>query len=251
MRIDYSAAGQVSQLKNLWLRAFGDGEEFLNSFFETAYAPERCRCITIEDRVAAMLFWFDTECAGQRFAYLYAVSTDPDFQNRGLCRKLMADTEALLKEQGYHGVLLYPASEGLSRMYGKMGYERCTAVREFTCEAGEPTPLRKISSAEYASLRRQLLPEGGVIQEGAMLDFLADQADFYAGNGWVAAVSLYDGNLHCQELLGSCAAAPGIVAALGKTEGFFRTTGDEKPFAMMRKLDARCGTPAYFGLPLD
>ena len=251
MRIDYSAAGQVSQLKNLWLRAFGDGEEFLNSFFETAYAPERCRCITIEDRVAAMLFWFDTECAGQRFAYLYAVSTDPDFQNRGLCRKLMADTEALLKEQGYHGVLLYPASEGLSRMYGKMGYGRCTAVREFTCEAGDPIPMRQLSPVEYARLRRRLLPDGGVIQEGAMLDFLATQADFYAGDGWVAAVSIYEGKLHCQELLGNCGAAPGIVAALGKSDGFFRTAGSGKPFAMVKKLDEGCKIPAYFGLPLD
>ena len=55
MTIDYPSAGQVPQLKALWKRAFGDGDEFLTPFFEIAYAPDRCRCATIEGNVAAML----------------------------------------------------------------------------------------------------------------------------------------------------------------------------------------------------
>lgn len=251
MTIDYPAAGQVPQLRSLWKKAFGDTDEFLDPFFETAYAPGRCRCITMDGNVVAMLFWFETFCEEARFAYVYAVSTDPDYQNRGLCRALMADTEKILKSEGYHGILLYPASEGLSRMYAKMGYERCTAVTEFTCDAGEAVPLREISQAEYARLRREFLPAGGVIQEGAMLDFLATQAAFYAGENWLAAVTPGGTHLHCQELLGDSSAASGIVGALGKKDGFFRTFGGEKPFAMLRKLVEFCQMPVYFGLPLD
>lgn len=251
MTIDYPVSGQVPQLKGLWKKAFGDGDEFLDLFFGIAYAPERCRCITMDGKVAAMLFWFETEYGGQRFAYVYAVSTDPDYQNRGLCRALMADAEQILKNEGYDGILLYPASEGLSRMYAKMGYERCTAVREFTCEAGEPVSMRRISQAEYARLRRQYLPEGGTVQEGVMLDFVAALADFCAGENFVAAVSCEDGHLHCQELLGDVSAAPGIVGALGKTDGFFRTFGAEKPFVMGHRLTQYCKMPDYFGLPLD
>lgn len=251
MTIDYPASGQVPQLKALWKKAFGDTDEFLDLFFEIAYAPERCRCVMLDGQVAAMLFWFETLWENQRFAYVYAVSTDPDYQNRGLCRALMADAESILKSEGYDGILLYPASDGLSRMYAKMGYERCTSVREFTCKAGTPVPLRRIDQAEYARLRRRYLPEGGVIQEGVMLDFVATLAEFYTGENWVAAVSPEGEHLHCQELLGETAAAPGILGALGKTDGFFRTFGDEKPFAMGRKLTQFCKMPDYFGLPLD
>lgn len=252
MTIDYPAAGQVPQLKNLWKAAFGDPDEFIDPFFEIAYAPDRCRCITIDGQTAAMLYWFETTCDEQRFAYIYAVATDPGFRNRGLCRILMEDAASVLKSEGYDGILLYPASEGLVQMYAKMGFAHCTAVGEFECEAApEPAALRKIGKAEYARLRRELLPEGGAVQEGAVLDFLAGQAEFCAGENWVAVVSVYDGKLHCHELLGDVEAAPGILKALGQKDGFFRTFGGRKPFAMGRALGESCKFPVYFGLPLD
>lgn len=251
MTIDYPTSEQIPGLKALWKAAFGDTDAFLADFFDIAYDPRRCRCAVAEGRVAAMLYWFETEYAQQRLAYVYAVATDPAFRGRGLCRALMDDTARLLARLGFDGILLYPATEGLVRMYRKMGYERCTTVREFTCGAGREISLRPIEKAEYARLRRQYLPEGGAVQEGALLDFLASQADFFAGSDWVAAVSEYDGRLHCQELLGNLTAAPGIVAALGKKSGFFRTFGTEKPFAMGRELRKSCVMPRYFGLPLD
>ena len=251
MTVDYPAPGQIPQLRALWEKAFGDSGEFLDLFFERAYAPERCRCITLDGKVAAMLFWFETFCEDQRFAYVYAVSTDPDYRNRGLCRMLMDDVREILTREGYDGILLYPASPALSEMYARMGYRRCTAVREFTCGAGAPAALRPVSRGEYARLRRKMLPEGGVIQEGAMLDFLGELAEFYAGADWVAAVTPEEDHLHVQELLGSCEAAPGIVGALGKKDGIFRTPGSEKPFAMGCPLSDSCKMPVYFGLPLD
>lgn len=252
MNIDYPRPEQIPQLRSLWKAAFGDGDEFLDPFFEIAYAPGRCRCVTVNGKLAAALYWFETTCEGQRFAYVYAVATDPDFRGRGLCAALMADTARLLQEQGYDGILLYPASDGLARMYGKMGYERCTTVSEFTCEAAvEALPLRRIDKKEYAQLRRLLLPRGGVVQEGPMLAFLATQASFYAGEDFVAAVSEGDEGLHCHELLGNLSAAPGILRALGQKSGFFRTCGGEKLFAMARSLRKNCRKPAYFGLPLD
>lgn len=252
MTIDYPVSGQIPQLRSLWQKAFGDTDEFLDPFFEIAYAPERCRCVTLEGNLAAALYWFETSCDDQRFAYVYAVATDPDYQHKGLCRALMEDTAQILKSQGYDGILLYPASEGLSRMYAKMGYQRCTAVTEFQSEAGaEAAAMRRIDTAEYARLRRAYLPAGGVVQEGTMLDFIATQADFWAGENWLAAISDYDGNFHCSELLGDASAAPGILKAMGKTAGFFRTFGGDKPFVMVRSLGENCKNPAYFGLPID
>ena len=105
-------------------------------FFASGYSPRRCRCAAENGNVAAALYWFDAEFRGQKFAYLYAVATHPDFRNRGLCRTLMADTAACLTERGYDGALLMPQDSGLREMYGRMGFRDCCTVSEFACDAG-------------------------------------------------------------------------------------------------------------------
>lgn len=252
MNIDYPAREQIPALKVLWKEAFGDGDDFLTPFFEIAYGPDRCRCITEDGQVAAALYWFECFRDDQRLAYVYAVATHPDFRGRGLCAALMQDTASLLKAQGYDGILLYPASEALSRMYEKMGYHHCTHVREFDCTAsGSPAIMREIGKTEYARLRRRRLPPGGVIQEGALLDFLSGLVRFYAGEDWVAAISLEESSLRCHELLGNAAIAPGILCSMGVQNGSFRAPGSEKPFAMALGLTKKYTDPGYFGLPLD
>ena len=242
---------KTDPLRSLWQLAFGDSEEFIGSFFDTAYAPERCRVIARSDRVAAALYWLDAEHAGQKFAYIYAVATHPDFRNQGLCRQLMEETHAVLTGQGYSGALLMPAEEGLRQMYGKMGYRECCNVSEFSCKAGAPVPARSVEKDEYARLRRDFLPDGGVIQEGENLDYLATYANFYAGSDFLLAAAPQNGRLHGIELLGNRKAAPGILAALGYGEGTFRTPGEDIPFAMFRPLKENVKSPRYFGLAFD
>lgn len=252
MTIDYPASAQLPRLRELWKAAFGDEDEFLDAFYSLAYSPGRCRCLMVDGQIAAALYWFEVTFTGARFAYIYGVATDPVFRGRGLCRALMEDVREILKNQGFDGILLYPASEGLSRMYAKMGYTRCTTVSEFTCEAAEEAvPLRLVEKDEYAALRRGLLPAGGVIQEKEDLDLLASQAAFFAGDNILAAVTVADGKLHCHELLGNLTAAPKILRSLGYETGFFRTPGAENPFAMVLPLAENCPKPSYFGLSLD
>ena len=252
MTIDYPTQAQIPALKNLWTLAFGDGEEFLTPFFETAWAPDRCRCVEAEGQTVAALYWFESFFGSRRLAYVYAVATHPDWRGRGLCAALMEDTAEVLKSQGYDGILLCPASEGLFRMYGKMGYHPCTAIQEWECSAaGKPVPMVKIDKAEFARLRRQLMPPGGVIQEGPLLDLLAEFAAFYAGDGWAAAISMEDGRLRCHELLGDFTVAPQILCALGVQTGSFRAPGSEKPFTMALGFTEKYADPGYFGLPMD
>ena len=252
MVIDRPAPGMEAQLLPLWNRIFGEHEGFWKMFLETAWSPERCRCIMADGTITAALCWFDTFCGGQKWAYLYAVMTHPEHRGRGLCRRLLADTEAHLTALGYDGVLLVPAEEGLRTMYRKLGYADCTRVTEFSCAAGEETAsLRTVSTEEYAALRRQYLPHGGVIQEGENLTFLAAQAELLAGAGVLLAAWREGDALHCMELLGDKSNAPGIVKALGCKEGHFRTPGKDNPFAMGKKLQKKATFPIYFGFAFD
>ena len=107
---------QIPQLRELWQRAFGDTDDFLDDFFSTAFAPHRSRCITVDGDLAAVLYWFDCTLEQKKLAYLYAVATDPAHRGKGLCRALMADTAETLKATGYAGMVLVPQKPSLIAM---------------------------------------------------------------------------------------------------------------------------------------
>ena len=242
----------TAALHLLWQRAFGDTDAFIQDFFRLGFQKDRCLCAYEEQQLTAALYWFDCQCGNQRFAYLYAVATDPAFQGQGICRSLMEHTHRHLHELGYAGTILVPGSPELFAMYGKFGYRSFGGICKSTCTAAATAaPIREIDSVEYARLRRQLLPECGVVQEGASLAFLRSQADFYAGNGWVCCAARSEDTLVIPELLGNASVAPGIVKALGCNQGHFRTPGSQAPFAMYLPLAENCIAPAYFGLAFD
>lgn len=252
MNIIAPAEAMVPGLRRLWKAAFGDTDEFLDDFFAFAFAPERCRCVEEDGQIAAALYWFDCALEEAKLAYVYAVATDPDCRGRGLCRMLMEDTARHLRQQGYQGIVLVPQEPGLIRMYGSMGYTPCGSVTEFHVMAADaPIPLRRIGPTRYSRLRRELLPPGGVRQEGENVLFLKSQTSLCAGEGWLAACTEVDGMLWCPELLGDVSVAPGLVKALGYREGSFRVPGSGRPFAMFRPLHEDCPRPGYFGLAFD
>lgn len=239
----------ITDLKKLWKQAFGDTDTFIDTFFSVAYSPDRCRYLTENGQLAAMLYWFDCDYQGKKIAYLYAVATEEAHRGNGFCRRLMDNTHRHLKGLGYAGAILVPADEDLFRLYEKLGYRTCCYVTEFTCAAGEPIPLHAVSVSEYASARRQLLPKNGVLQEGAALALLDASTALYAGDGFVLTAVVEDGTAHIQELLGQADPA-GIIAALGANNGHVRTPGNDTPFAMFLPF-ADTPAPGYFGLALD
>lgn len=237
---------EIRGLRRLWREAFGDTDEFLDLFFAHGFDPMRCRCIMAGGQPAAALYWLDCTCRGRTLAYIYAVATAKVHRGKGLCRALMADTHRLLAEQGCSGAVLVPGEPSLAAFYGAMGYTPCGGISELACIAAEEAAsLRPLSREEFAALRRQFLPDGGVIQEGAALEFLAAQADFYAGDDFLLAFSHGAG----VELLGNTAAAPGILRALGAETGCFRVPGSD-PFAMYLPFDDS-PAPNYFGFAFD
>lgn len=251
MNIEYPGKGQEDELLELWRLAFGDSETFIRGFFRTGYDPECCRCVSLEGRIGAALYWFEVQWEDRILAYVYGVATHPAARNRGLCRALMEDTHRVFRQRGYDGALLVPSDAGLSRMYAGMGYQDGCRISQRYCRAGEPAAIRKIGRQEYAALRRKFLPKGGVIQEGRNLAYLETFADFYAGEDFLAAGAGEGKRFHGAELLGNGAAGPGILAALGYEEGLFRVPGKDKPFAMFLPLRDGAGRPEYFGLAFD
>ena len=237
---------ETSALRTLWTTCFDNEDGWIDSFFATAFDPNHVRTLNRQGRLAAALCWMDVSCQGRKLAYLYAIATAPDFRRQGLCRELMGLTHEKLSEQGYAGTILVPADAGLRRMYGEIDYVNFGGIREITARAGSPCSMRRLSPEEYAAARRGCLPRGGVVQEHGAIAYLAAGAELYAGEDFLLAMS---GNLGL-ELLGNSEAAPGILGALGLTDGRFRILGEE-PFAMYRSMTKDEWTPGYFGLAFE
>ena len=213
----------IPRLREIWKDCFGDTDAFLDLFFRCAYAPRRSLVLEEKSNILGAAYWFDCTLGRGKLAYVYAVGIDPGHQNRGLGRRLMQAIHQTLRNQDYEGVLLVPGDEGLRRYYEKFDYRTCSYRRT---EAALP-PMFAISPEEYARLRRNLLPENGVVQEGENLAFLAELAFFYQGESAIAALSKEDGS--CLELLG----IPGL--------------GDRLPYAMGLSLtEAPLPEEVYF-----
>lgn len=252
--------GRTSQLRQLWKEAFGDSDAFLDSFFETGFSPRRCRCIVEADRVVSVLYWFEGTMENCRYAYLYAVATAKAKRGQGLFSALLADVKQVLLRDGYDGILLLPETESLGAMYEKFGFFPCTAVDTWHVRAEkvrslprqrEASPVRQISAAEYAALRKGYLPSGAVLQEGDWLPFLDTQYRFFEGENFLAAGLTFEGVFHGQEFLGERGCMEGLLRSLGAEEGIFRTPGKGRPFAYLLKLQPDCLVPTYFAIAMD
>ncbi len=242
---------QKAPLSALWQEAFGDSPAFFDLFYENAFSAERCRCLWMGEELAAALYWFDCRFQGKKIAYIYGVATARKFQRQGLCSRLMEDTHSQLKKNGYAAAILVPVSEGLFNFYAKLGYAPCSNVEEFSALPGEESlELRVVKAEEYAALRREFLPQGGVIQEEENLRFLAAQFTLYAGQGFLLAGHQSKDNFWGAELLGDPARAPGILKTLGAPRGKFRIPGNTRPFTMLLPFEPLT-PPAYFGWAFD
>ncbi len=251
MIIDRPTRETIPALKALWLQAFDDPRVFIDSFFSKGFSYRRCRCVWVDDTLAAALYWFDCQWQDKKLAYLYAVATDRAFRKRGMCRALIADTHNHLESLGYTGCVLVPGSQELFAFYEKLDYRTFCFVKKVCPTPDTPVVARPLDREEYAWLRLAYLPENSVVQDGDTLAFLQTFAQFYQGDNCIFCVSLDGDVAYFQEFLGDTACLPGIIGALKAKKGFVRLPGDDIPFAMYHSLTEDTATPTWFGIPLD
>ena len=239
-------------LKELWMQAFGDTEETVDAFFRTAFSPERYAALWDGSTPVCALYWLDCSCSGYPFAYLYAVATGEAYRGQGYASRLLEQVHRHLRDTGYAGVVLVPGEPHLFSFYQKRGYQTFCTVCEFTCSQALPAvSLTELDKARYGQRRGQYLPAGSILQTGETLDYLETYASFYQGSDFIMAASLQGCRLVVHELLGNPHAAPGVLAALGASEGTFHTPGPGRNYAMYLPLRENCPVPVWFGLALD
>lgn len=249
----------IPSMRELWKEAFGDSDEALDSFFNTAFSTQRCRVVANGNEVLGALYIFDCQYKNRKIAYIYAVATRKKARGQGICKKLTEDTHAYLKSNGYAGALLVPAEPSLFEFYKKLGYKTCSAIGELEAFASNDIiAVKQIEKSEFTDNRRLFLPENGIVQENENVDFLAEYASFYKGEDFLLTAYKKGNSLIGVELLGNAEKAPFILGALGCDKGIFRippqsapNNTQTRPYAMYIAFDKSLQPPSYFGLAFD
>lgn len=238
----------TDSLKQLWKTVFGDSDSFIDTFFRMAYAPERCLYIEEEGTVISGLYWLDCRWEDRKIAYIYAVATHPDHRGKGLASRLMTQAHDRLKALGYAGAALKPAP-GLFPFYARLGYVPSGFVRCFDAAAGSvPLSLTQLSAERHALLRRRLLPENSILQEGVILEFFHCFAQVYGTEDALICTDPQSGTV--LEFLGDTRQLPGMLASLGLETARIRMPGKDTPFTMYLPLNCT-KIPGYLGITLE
>jgi len=185
MRFRKTNPGDLPQLKALWALGFGDTEQEIEAFFAISYPTATGFCAEEDGKVIAAAYalpqelaWGEKNC---RTAYLYAVTTHPDFRRRGICAKLLAYAEKELTKRYFDCLTLVPATDALRAYYETLGFVSQNAA--FFDEGGAPEArgvCEALSPTEYAGLRETVLYDAPHVRYSLVdLRYQASMSGFY------------------------------------------------------------------------
>ncbi len=144
----------VPKLKELWKICFGDSDEYINNFFENAYAPGRTLVSMCEGEVAGAAYLFPCEIGGRRASYLYAGGVFPHFRRRGIYEEMMHSWADWCREREIIP-FLKPADDKLWDYYEKIGFSEFLGGKRLVLDGGgdENCTLTKISADGFCAMR--------------------------------------------------------------------------------------------------
>lgn len=263
MRFVNAAAADIPALRRLWMECFGDKLDYVNLYFDHSFDPARVFVLR-EEAIAAMCITFPVTYVAadgdeQPGAYLYAVCTAPAQRGKGLCRRLLRETEQALAAQGCAFTCLRAADPALAAMYEKMGYRaRFTNQERLVSPAGASSarlsaPVwQTVAPADYYALRQFHLQGGFIDYEPAVLAHQARLGRLlsYDGGAAIAAVEQVGDRAICKEFLGDDSLLPGLAAQLGVDALTVRSPG-KTPFAMAKALQSGVLPRGYLAFAFD
>ncbi len=155
-------------LKSLWKTAFGDGDDYIDSFFENLWQPENAVVAEVGGEVVSAMYvlpeiaLFPYRRKTLSGAYTYALATLPEYRGRGIgtavCKA--ANDRALALADA---ACVLPAEPGLYPFYeNASGAKALGCVKEARIPRDElaayaPCMAARVPVLEYMGIRQQIL----------------------------------------------------------------------------------------------
>ncbi|NLC32110.1 MAG: GNAT family N-acetyltransferase [Clostridiales bacterium] len=125
--IRFSRKEDETQIKRLWIQAFGDSPQATDFYFDNRYEEENLLIDTEDGQLRGMLSMLPIQLlmGGQSYnaRYFFAIATDAANKRQGISSRLIQSAKTLTKQQGGIAAVLVPANADLFHFYGKRGFE--------------------------------------------------------------------------------------------------------------------------------
>lgn len=259
MKIISALASDIPRLKEIWREVFGDGEDFLNLFFELVFPHSRAFLALEGSEAVGAAYVLEitslVEPGGKTrpCPYIYAVGVKNAFRSRGIGRELTLACRDYCREK-YGVSCLVPAESGLFEYYSRIaGYITAFFASRGKCECRETggAEIQPVSAKDYGELRERLLSGLGHIRlDGAGLEFCEKLCRMSGGGLFkvkfgdkiaAAAAEKEHETLHIKELIAPSGNGKHIAQAVGgflncKAVNFVSTAfegGERTPVGML------------------
>ncbi len=264
-----SRTGDEPQLRELWRTAFGDSDEYIDSFFENLFRTDECVVAEADGKVVSAMYVLPGETVFPfrknrlTAGYTYALATLPEYRSRGIGRAVYkAASDKALGSADAACVL--PAEESLYPFYeNASGAKPFSFIREARIPKAEleghvPVMAVPVPAGQYAGMREWFLSElPHVTFPEALYDHLeASGMEFFMMEKGAAAVETDNGVCVIQELLAPDADPLSAVAGIARwcraeeyivrTPLFLDGIGERRPFML-----AAIPQPPAYPLPDD
>lgn len=166
--------------KGLWKAAFGDGDRYIDWFYECCWRPEDMLLLLEDGTLASMLALLPQTLAlpggGEaRAYYVYALATDPASRGKGYGRQLLHYVDFYLRERGADCVTVVPAEPSLHKFFGTVDFapgfstRKLELLRDMVEAPGAGDALEEIGPEEYGRIRDARLAGTPFVRYGAGL----------------------------------------------------------------------------------
>lgn len=160
---EYSS-DDIPALTELWVRVFGDTEEFVSGFFRMLPDFGSCVLMECEGRIiaeASVITGFELQLAkggAPECGYIYAVAVDEAFRGRGLGKELVKAAVGLAREREAYIICTLPANAELYGFYADAAGLAPALCREsYELPAKSVQMTMKLSATEYTFYREDML----------------------------------------------------------------------------------------------
>jgi predicted acetyltransferase len=135
------------QVKDLWKLCFDDSDEFIELYFNLRFNMQVNSWIDSGNQVIAALqrLPYTLNYYGEELgaSYISGACTHPEYRNKGVMRRLIAESFALMSLQSVTFCTLIPAEDWLYDYYGKLGF---APVFHYSMQDMLDGPTKKSSS---------------------------------------------------------------------------------------------------------
>lgn len=248
MRLRKTKPADLPQLDALWAAGFADTPAERAAFFDTLYPAVTGFCAEEGGRLIAAAYALPQTLAwGERTvqsAYLYALTTHPDYRRQGICAALLAYAEKELKKCYVDCLTLVPATDALRAYYTRLGFRSSTAAAFTRIDAPAARGFcETLTPQDYAGLRETLLYDTPHVRYSLpQLQYQAASSGFYRlelGPHYGCACARLSGEtLFVEELLPDASLLPALLRALPAAACRVRSTQATAPGAMCKWLTA-------------